>query len=93
MICDTTIVQVSGTVIVGILILVSLRQSMGLTSVGTFFVGIVVSVITPFILAAIVAIIGYTLIANFMLAIGFLALLSFLLGFAAEAKRKENRVR
>ena len=90
--CDT-LVQVSATVIVGSLFLVSLRQAMGLRMSGSFLTKMVFLVFAPFTATAFLATLGQIEAANATDAVGFLALFIVLFLFANETNVEENRIR
>lgn len=83
LISDDTIVQVSATVILGVLILISVAQSMKVRSVHKRFTGgiltrMIALVIVPFVVSSIAAILGLSQYANWILIASFLLLLAFL---------------
>jgi Flp pilus assembly protein protease CpaA len=91
MLSNDTIVVTNATMIVGVLILVSVRQSMKLRSNAGFFITLV-AVIVIFAVSAIAAILNFAG-ADVSLAAGFAALLAFLGMFAYEAVRQERVIR
>ena len=93
MISEDALLQVSATIIVGILFVISVRQALGFRTTGSFFLALVTLAIVPFALTAILVLTNELAYARLAAIIGFCCLVVLLYVVAWQTRSSEMRVR